>query len=86
MVPWAVTYAAAMHARHRRGPDGRTAFERRRGKEFKVQLPPLGEQILFAAPAAGAATRWKKGVFIGLRDRSSECSTRERAPCDQCEA
>ena len=48
MVPWAVSHAAAMHARHQRGPDGRTAFESRRGKEYNIFLPPLGEQILFA--------------------------------------
>ena len=51
-------------------------------KQFRT---PLGEQALLAEPSAGSADRWYRGIFVGLRDRSSELlvcgvAKRVRAP------
>ena len=50
VLPWLVKYSAAMVNRRRRGPDGKTAYELRKGRKFARALPHLAEKILFMIP------------------------------------
>jgi hypothetical protein len=58
------------------GDDGRTAYERRKGRKFKRQLPEFGECIRYLRPESvgvdKADPRWEEGVFAGLRIESGE--------------
>ena len=63
--------------RYRRGPDGKTAYELRKGRRFARALQYLAEKILFMIPGvtkgvARVEPRWEDGIFLGVSDRSDE--------------
>eukprot|EP00959_Pyramimonas_sp_CCMP1952_P349461 7322344-Pyramimonas_sp.AAC.1 len=43
VVPWLINYAGAVLSLFEVGADGRTAYERRRGKKYRKELPPFAE-------------------------------------------
>jgi hypothetical protein len=45
VLPWLARHAGSMISRTRRGADGRTAFELRKGRGYKRRLPPFGEKV-----------------------------------------
>ena len=48
MLVWAVRYAGQMLARSQRSTlDGKTAYELRKGKPYRRQLPPFGEAVAY---------------------------------------
>ena len=57
VVVWLVRYCGQMMNRFRRGPEGKTSYELRRGREFKRKLPPFGEQALCQHPGAARRPR-----------------------------
>ena len=75
VLPWMVRYAGAMLSRTRRGADGRTAFELRKGKPYMKKLPPFGEKVMYlkaGKPKSRLDDRWLEGLFVGFQDRSDE--------------
>ena len=58
------------------GDDGRTPYERRKGRKFKRELPELGECVRYIRPESvgqdKANSRWEDGVYVGLRIESGE--------------
>ena len=45
---WAVEYSAQLLSRSQRSAaDGRTAYERRKGKPYRRKLPVFSEKIMF---------------------------------------
>ena len=77
VLTWLVKYSVAMVNRYRRGPDGKRAYELRKGRKFARALPHFAEKILFMVPGAtkGVARvepRWEDGIFHGVSDRSDE--------------
>ena len=63
--------------RCRRGPDGKTAYELRKGRKFARALPHFAEKILFMVPGvtkgvARVEPRWEDGIFLGVSDQSDE--------------
>ena len=58
------------------GEDGRTAWERRKGKRFNRRLPEIGEWVwLLKALSEGKGkmdTRWEDGIYLGVRPESTE--------------
>ena len=75
---WAVHYAGQLLSRFQRSAaDGKTAYERRKGKHYKRQLPWFGECVMFLTVAKGKRRqkyedRFVLGCFVGLVDRSDE--------------
>ena len=64
-------------SRTRKGLDGRTAYELRRGRPFRAKLPPFGEKAQYLPASAGPRgskleDRWLDGYFIGVEDGSDE--------------
>eukprot|EP00973_Karenia_brevis_P045940 6361855-Karenia_brevis.AAC.1 len=47
LLPWIVEYAGEIVTRCRKGDDGRTAYERLRGKAPSCRMMPVGEKVLF---------------------------------------
>ena len=82
--PWFVKYSAAMGNRCRRGPDGKTAYELRKGRKVARALPHFAGKILFmilgvTKSVSGVEPRWEDGIFLGVFDQSDElCVGTER--------
>ena len=76
-MPYLVRYLGSMLSRCAREPDGRTAFERRKGRAVERGLPPFAEVVLYPVPKttkppARVEERWLKGIFVGVRDDTDE--------------
>ena len=73
---WLVRHAAGVKSRLQKGEDGRTAFERLRGKGFKGKWVEFGECVWYLKPkSAGkykAESRWGQGIWLDFRDESGE--------------
>lgn len=58
------------------GEDGRTGYERLRGKQFKGEWVEFGECVWFLPPKSRGVykldSRWDTGVWFGFRDESNE--------------
>ena len=58
------------------GSDGKTAYQRWKGKPLKREIAEFGESVLYLkAGSAGhdkLACRWESGVWLGVRDETSE--------------
>ena len=69
--------------RCRRGPDGKTSNELRKGRTFARALPHFAEKILLMIPGVTKGVvrvepRWEDGIFLCVSDRSDERGHRER--------
>ena len=63
--------------RCRRGPDGKTACELRKGRKFARALPHFAEKIFFMVHGVTKGVtrvepRWEDGIFFGVSDRGDE--------------
>ena len=58
------------------GPDGKTAYRRLKGKNFKQQYVKIGEAIWFLKPRTKGKnkgeSRWGEGICLGIREESGE--------------
>ena len=77
MIPWIVEYAAHLLNRFEVGHDGRTAYERSKGKTAKSMGIELGEAVLWKRKPVGGAlgkltVLWDEGVFLGVKGRTGE--------------
>ena len=77
MVPWLVEYSAFLLNRFEVGRDGKTAYERCKGKQAKSAGLEFGEAILWKTKRVGGALGkmtclWEDGVYVGVRDQSGE--------------
>ena len=75
-IPWMIKHAADMIRRMLVGKDGRTAYERIKGKKFKGELIEFGEVIWYMKPGTKGVnkfdSRWETGIWLGIRDESGE--------------
>ena len=59
-----------------RGDDGRSAWERVKGRAYNRDIPDFGEQIMYLKPETIGVnkldSRWSTGHFLGIRDDSNE--------------
>ena len=91
VLSWLVKYSVAMVNRYRRGPDGKTAYELRKGRKFARALPHFAEKILFmisgvTKSVARFEPRWEDGIFLGVSDQSDELYVGiEREACTRFE-
>ena len=76
IMPWVIKHSAFLINVCRVGEDGRTAWERRKGKRFQRQLPEIGECVWFLKALSEGKekldTRWEDGVFAGIKEESGE--------------
>ena len=72
IVPWLVEYAAVLLNRGQVGADGRTAYERLKGKKAALPGMQFGERILWKSNVPTykrkhkMETDWFEGIFLGL--------------------
>ena len=69
-------YVCYLLNRLHEGSDGKTPYERSRGKRASILGLEFGERVLFKIPPkqkmAKIEARWTEGVFVGVRRRSNE--------------
>ena len=75
-IPWLIMHAARCINRYRVGKDGKTAYRRVKGKEFRRPIAEFGETVLYLKPGTKGidklAYRWEKGIWLGIMDESGE--------------
>jgi hypothetical protein len=77
VVTWIVEYAAFLLNRFEVGRDGKTSYERCKGKKSKLLGIEFGEAVLWRRkPIAGALGKltclWEDGVYLGIKGGSGE--------------
>ena len=77
VIPWIVEYATHLLNRFEVSHDGKTAYERCKGKKAKHMGIEFGEGVLWRRrPAGGAMAKmtvlWQEGVFLGIKGRTGE--------------
>ena len=77
VVPWLVEYAGLLVNRFEVGRDGKTRFERCKGKKAKTLGIEFGEAVLWKRKPGGGALgkltcMWEDGVYLGIRGTSGE--------------
>lgn len=76
IVTYMPEYAAYLLNRMKVGKDGRTAYERCKGKKATILGLEFGEKLLYKvkedAKQAKIRSRWEHGIFVGVRPRSGE--------------
>ena len=73
---WLVEFCAEAHNRNQVGKDGRTPWERLKGRRCHGYITEFGRQVMHRVPGplAGGVmqTRWHGGVYLGKRQESNE--------------
>ena len=75
IMAWMILHAGTIYNLFHRGVphDGLTAYQRLRGKEWKVSIPPFGETVEFMRKTYHKLERrWEPGVFLGVRESTTE--------------
>ena len=76
IVSYMPEYAAYLLNRLEVGKDGKTAYERGKGKKATVLGMEFGEKVLYKvkreAKQAKIRSRWEYGIFVGVRPKSGE--------------
>ena len=76
IIPWMVSNAANSINRFQVGTDGKTSYERWKGKRFTKVIAEFGGCIqgllLGSVGTEKRATRWIDGIYLGVRDETAE--------------
>ena len=68
VVPWMIRHAAMLLNIGQRGDDGRTAWERVKGRRFNREVPEFGERVMYLKPDSLGKdkldSRWETGHFF----------------------
>ena len=77
VVVWMCTHAAYLLNRLEVGRDGKTSYEKSKGKKAKVLGIEFGEKVLWKARPAGPymqkiETMWGRGIVVGVMRKSGE--------------
>ena len=77
MLTWLVQHAADCLSKHQIGEDGKTAYERLKGKKFSRAVVEFGEKIHYRKNPKGHKDnkldgKWGEGYFLGFYWKTSE--------------
>jgi len=78
VVQWMVRWSAMMWSRYAVGRDGRTAYERRRGRRCKIPVVPFAERVWYKQVREGKDRKnkfdseWRLGLWLGHARCSNE--------------
>ena len=77
VMQWLVRWAAMAYNRYKRGPDGKTAYERQKGRKCRIEVIPFAEKVMYKRLKSGDShknvleSRWEEGLWLG-HARTSE--------------
>ena len=75
---WLVRWAAMVISRYLVGKDGRTAYERRRGRPCRLEALPCGEKVWYKEVWGGKDRKdkfnseWEEGIWLGHTRSTNE--------------
>ena len=78
IVQWIVRWAAMLPSRFLKGKDGKTAFQRRRGRKCEIPTEKMGEKVWYKELKGKDDTKgkfetdWKEGLWLGHARSSNE--------------
>ena len=76
IVSYIPEFAAYLLNRLHRAKDGKTVYERTRGKSMKVPAIEFGERVLYKLSRknrkAKIQSRWAEAIFVGVRRKNNE--------------
>ena len=78
IVAWMTTHVGYILTHYEVGKDGRTPYERLKGKHTGIELCEFGETVHYMPlkerhnAVASAEARYKKGIWLGVDERTSE--------------
>ena len=75
LLPWLVEHCSNLLLLFHKGEphDGHTAYVRKKGKPWRVQLPSFGECVDYRKRSRHKLeSRWSRGVFVGVRVKTTE--------------
>ena len=77
VLQWLVRWVAMLHSRYRRGTDGKTAYERQRGRKCSLEVIPFGEFVHYRKLGTDdrknkLESAWAEGIWLGHARGSSE--------------
>ena len=78
-VEWLVMHSSDTLNRYRIGTDGKTSYQRWKGKIFKRVVPEFGEKVFYLRLGSlkeqgrdKGESRWNEGHFLGVRNETGE--------------
>ena len=77
ILQWLVRWAAMLHSRFRLGTDGKTAYERQKGRKCRAEVVPFGEVVHYRKLEDDGRKKkldspWEEGVWLGHARGSNE--------------
>ena len=76
MLAWMIRHASMTLFRYNRGSDGMTPHRRVKGRDFRREVPKIGECVWYLKPKTKgihkAEYRWGSSVWYGIREESGE--------------
>ena len=75
ILSWIIQYGATLYRLLHKGypHDGQTAYQRLRGRPWRVPLPPFGECVDFRRRTTSKiAPRWERGISLGVKGSTTE--------------
>ena len=88
LVPWLVMHAAQTINRYHVHADGRTNYQRWKGKPFRRDIAEFGEAVMYLKAGTKGVhkfnNRWEGGIWLGVKSESGEtvigtCDVRVKA-------
>ena len=75
VLAWLIEHAADVISKYQVGDDGKTAYERLKGKKFDKEIVEFGEKVHYWYEKKGGKenkleVKWGEGFFLGLRWRT----------------
>ena len=76
IMQWLVRWAAMLHSRFRKGNDGKTAYQRQKGRKCMTEVVPFGEKVHYRklddSERKKLESLWEEGVWLGHTRSSNE--------------
>ena len=77
IIAWMTEHVSTLFNRYTVGRDGRTPYERLKGKQSSIRMPPFAEKVLYKfqgeiSHMPKLEPRWSEGVFLGVNGRTDE--------------
>ncbi len=90
IMSWLVEYSAMSLSRHHVGRDGRTAYERLKGKRCQRPVVRIGEKVLYkpyvrkGEKFEKSESKWKYGTWLGIVPKSNEYIVAGTTGAERC--
>jgi len=78
IIHWLVRWVAMLYSRYKIGTDGKTAYERQKGRKCKMEVVPFGEKVMFkrlkvsGEKKQSMESKWEDGLWLGHARASNE--------------